>query len=57
MAVGFEAVGRRTFRTIPILGVDSFSEPFIGADLRLPGTDFRAGLRYGISWPWEGSQN
>ena len=54
VAVGFEAVGHRTFRTVTLLGVDSFTEPFIGVDLRLPGTDLRAGLRYGFSWPWEG---
>ncbi|MEE2904710.1 MAG: hypothetical protein VYC39_20440 [Myxococcota bacterium] len=54
VAVGFEAVGRRNFRTIPLIGIDSFSEPFAGVDLRLPGTDFRVGLRYGLSLPWAG---
>jgi|GEM_PF-5734466 len=54
VAIGFEAVGRRTFRTIPLIGIDSFSETFAGLDLRLPGTDFRVGLRYGLSFPWEG---
>jgi hypothetical protein len=54
LVIGFEFSGRRRIPSRPLLGVDVFAEIYANLDLRLPGIDPHAGIRFGLSHAFAG---